>query len=141
MKRVIDATNARVGRLATVVAKSALLGDEIAIVNCESAIISGTKQTIQAKWKQRMQWGQPTKGPHFPRLPDRFVRRMIRGMLPYKQPKGRDAYKRIMCYLGVPEEFKNATLEKIEGADLSKLRGTRFVTVNDICKFLGGKTA
>ena len=140
MKRVIDAKNARLGRLATTVSKSALLGDEIVIVNCESAVISGSKKTMEEKWRKRTGWGQPTKGPFFPRLPDRFVRRTIRGMLPYKQPKGKEAFRRIQCHIGVPEIYKDTTLERIQHADLSKLRGTRFVSVNDMCKFLGGKT-
>ena len=139
MKRVFNAKNARVGRLATVVAKSALLGDEVIVVNCESAIISGTKKTVEAKWRMRMGWGQPTKGPFFPRMPDRFVRRIIRGMLPYKNKKGIEAYRRIQCYLGVPEEFSKDKAETISNADVSNLRGRRFVTIKEVCRFLGGK--
>ena len=40
---VIDATNATMGRLASYVAKQALLGKQIAIVNSEKAIITGNK--------------------------------------------------------------------------------------------------
>lgn len=139
MVRVIDAKDAILGRLCTTVAKSALLGDEIAIVNCESAVISGNKKVIENRWKEKMGWGQPSKGPFFPRMPDRYVRRVIRGMLPYKQPKGIAAFRRVQCYIGVPEQYKSATLEVIPTAALSNLNSIRFVTVNHICKFLGGK--
>jgi len=139
MKRVIDAKNAVIGRLATVVAKSALLGDEIAILNCESAVMSGTKKVIESKWRARVSRGQPTQGPFYPRMPDRFVKRIIRGMIPYKQPKGRVALDRVKCYLGVPPEFRSAKVERIAGAELSQLNSIRFVTIENICKFLGGK--
>jgi len=139
MKRVIDATDALVGRMATVVAKAALIGDQIVIVNCEAAVISGTKQTLEKKWRHRMGLGQPTKGPFIPRMPDRFIRRVIRGMLPYKQPKGMDAFRRIQCYLGVPDEFTQSKKETIESADLSTLNSIKFVRVKDLCRFMGGR--
>ena len=139
MKYIIDATNARLGRLATTVAKRSLLGHEIVIVNCEHAIISGTKKSVEKKWHERMELGQPSKGPFFSRMPDRFVRRVVRGMLPYKQTRGKDAFGRVQCYLGVPSEYKNNTLEKLEHADLASLKGTRFVTVQQICQYLRTK--
>ena len=48
---IIDATNLLVGRLATVVAKKALLGGKIDIVNAEKAIISGPKRLVINKYK------------------------------------------------------------------------------------------
>lgn len=138
--RIIDATNARLGRLSTTVAKAALEGETIAVINCEQAIISGKRQTIEQRWRQKMNLGQPSKGPFYPRQADRFVRRTIRGMLPYKQPRGKDAFGRVMCYLGVPTELQGKPVENLEHADLATLRGTRYVTVNDLCRFLGGRT-
>jgi len=104
VERIIDAKEAIVGRLATVVAKAAMLGDEVKVVNCEQAVISGTKTRVISRELNRYHRGIPTKGPFISRLPDRYVRRIIRGMLPHKQPKGNAAFKRVMCYLGIPED-------------------------------------
>jgi len=36
------------------------------------------------------------------------LKRAIRGMLPdYRLGRGRDAWKRIRCYNGIPEEYKD----------------------------------
>ena len=64
---VIDAKDLVLGRLATAVAKRALLGESIDIVNCEKAIITGNKKTILKRYQQRRDRGIPTKGPFFPR--------------------------------------------------------------------------
>ncbi|MBS3127631.1 50S ribosomal protein L13 [Candidatus Woesearchaeota archaeon] len=138
-ERIIDAKEALVGRLATVVAKAALLGDTIKIINCEQAVVSGTKQHILQRAVQYYQRGIHTKGPFVSRLPDRYVRRIIRGMLPHKQPKGIAAYRRIMCYMGIPEDLKTKTIENISEAHVSKLRGTGYLTIQEICTSLGGK--
>lgn len=131
----IDAENAIVGRIGAFAAKKALLGDTIKIMNCEKAIMSGRKEfTTQRYYYRRNKVGQPQKGPFISRLPDRFVRRTIRGMLPYKKTKGAQAYKRIMCYLGVPETFKDKKLEKVPGADAGKLKSLKKITVEEVCK-------
>ena len=136
---VIDATNMILGRLATIVAKKALLGETIKVLNCEKIVISGDKKKILANYKRRTEMGIHTKGPFLPRMPDRFVRRVIRGMLPYKRPRGVDAYKRILCYAGIPAEFSNEKMITFEVCDVSKLPNLKFITVQDVCKFLGAK--
>ncbi|MBW3002087.1 50S ribosomal protein L13 [Candidatus Woesearchaeota archaeon] len=131
----IDAANAIVGRVGAFAAKRALLGDTIKIMNCEKAIMSGSKEQVsQRYYHRRNKVGQPQKGPFISRLPDRFFRRTIRGMLPYKRTKGAQAYKRIMCYLGVPETFKDKKLEKVQGADAGKLKSLKKITVEEVCK-------
>ena len=92
---IIDATNLIVGRFATQVAKKALLGESVDIVNCENAVISGKRDNIIGEYMQKKQRGIPTKGPFISTLPDRFVKRIIRGMLPYKQEKGEKAFKEL----------------------------------------------
>lgn len=136
---IIDATNLIIGRMATVVAKKALQGEDISILNSEKAVISGDKKTTLAKYKQTRERGAPLVGPYFPRQTDRFVKRTIRGMLPYKQPKGREAFDRIKCYKGVPAEFQDKKAETIKEANISKTMNIKYLTVEDVCKFLGGK--
>ncbi len=136
---IIDATDLIMGRIATKAAKSALMGEKVDIVNCESAVISGGKENILAKYKRFRDMGNPKFGPYMPRMPDRFLRRAIKRMLPYKQPKGKEAFKRIMCYIGVPDEFKDKKLDTVKEANMSKLPNVKYVTLKDVCKFMGAK--
>ena len=70
---VIDATNATLGRLASFVAKQALLGKTVSVVNCEKAIVVGKESNIVAEYqKQRARGGSAFKGPYFPRSPERL---------------------------------------------------------------------
>src|SRR3989344_3125317 len=107
---LIDGTNLILGRLASIVAKRALLGDEIVIVNC----------------------GNPFKGPFFPKIPDRIVRRTIRSMLPYRKPRGREAYKRVMCYLGIPKKYEKEKLETIKQASAQELKRYRYINLDKV---------
>lgn len=132
---IIDTKDMIVGRIATVAAKKALLGEKVDIVNCKNAIMTGKKKFLLNEFKRRRDMGT-YKGPFLPRLPDRFVRRIIRGMLPYKQDKGKNAYKRIMCHVGMPKEFEGKEICKIENADISKVKNQNYLTVGEICKKL-----
>ena len=107
---IINAENLILGRLSTIAAKKALLGESIDLVNVEKAVIIGTKKNILDKYKTRRERGETLHGPYFPRTPDRLVRRTIRGMLPYKQEKGRLAFKRVKCHVGIPEDLKDKKL-------------------------------
>jgi len=135
---IVDANNLIVGRMATFVAKKALLGEKIEIVNCENAVMTGSKKQVFARFKQKIELGTH-KGPFLHRNPERIVRRIIRGMLPYKKEKGAKAFKRIMCHVGVPNEFKDKKMETLKDADVSKLPNLKFVSIGDVSKFLGGK--
>lgn len=136
---VIDAKDLIVGRMATKVAKLALKGEKVEIVNCEYAAFSGSKANVLAKFKRKQDMGIPSKGPYQPRMADRFVRKTIRGMLPYKQAKGREAFENIMCYLGVPEQFEKSEKVTFEEYKITKLPNYKIVYVGEICKYLGGK--
>ncbi len=133
---VIDSTNLIVGRLATQVSKRALLGEKIDIVNCEKAILTGRKESILKKYRERRDRGNPLKGPFISFMPDRFVRRIIRGMLPYKQEKGRLAFERVMCYIGIPEKLKDKKKETIKEADVTNSKNTKFIDVDTLTKLI-----
>ena len=51
---IIDASDMILGRLATYVAKKALLGEKVDIVNCEKAVITGNKKSVFEKYKKRV---------------------------------------------------------------------------------------
>jgi len=95
---IIDANNLILGRMASYIAKKALLGNRVDVVNCENCVIIGKKREILGRYNKRLQRGVHTKGPFLPKMPDRFVKKTIRGMtLQYKQGKKR-LQKRQMLY-------------------------------------------
>src|SRR5690349_9682424 len=110
-KMIIDATDLILGRLAATVAKKALLGEKVDIVNAEKKVVTGKRAHIIQKYHQKIGRTTILRGPFVPRMPDRLVRRTIRGMLPYKKEKGDKTMDRIMCYIGVPAEFQGKTFE------------------------------
>jgi large subunit ribosomal protein L13 len=139
MEYNIDATDLVYGRLASFAAKQAMLGNKVTIFNAEQAIMTGKKETIYKKYFDRRARGQPLHGPFIPRMPDRFLRRAIRGMLPYKMPRGKEAFQRVMCYIGVPEKFKDVQLTKLPQFNIEKTNAYKFITVKQVCHWLGGK--
>jgi len=134
MTKIIDAEGATLGRLSTYAAKQLLKGEEIAIINSEKAIISGKKPTIKKRYKQKREVGTYRKGPFFPRTPERIVKRTIRGMIPYQTPHGRQAFKRLKCYIGSPETFKGQKPEKIKHAEKQPVD---FITIQELSRSLG----
>ncbi|RMD58466.1 50S ribosomal protein L13 [Candidatus Woesearchaeota archaeon] len=135
----IDATGTIAGRLATYAAKQALLGHTVNIFNSEKAIISGSPELVRKKYHYlRADMGKPQKGPFVSRLPDRFLRRMIRNMVGYKTPRGGEAFKRIMCYIGVPTQHQNKKLERV-GKTAKELPTLRYQTIGELCRAIGGK--
>lgn len=135
----INADGLILGRFAAFAAKQALLGNEVTILNAEKAVISGAprKTIVEAKYKKFVR-GVPRKGPYYSRLPDRYVRRVIRGMIPYKTPRGREAFKRVLCYVGAPEGVGGEPVT-VPGAAASKLPNLKRLTVGELCKEFGGK--
>jgi len=114
-KIVINAEGAAMGRIAAYAAKQSLLGKKIIIVNSEKAIVTGRKDTtLNEHLVSRQRGGNLINGPFYPSAPEKIMKRTIRGMLPYKQERGRSAFKRIKTYEGLPEEFKNDKMIKLE---------------------------
>ncbi|HLC81725.1 MAG TPA: 50S ribosomal protein L13 [Candidatus Nanoarchaeia archaeon] len=126
------------GRLASEAAKTALSGEEVRVVNCNKIIVSGKKtNTFQMAKARRDRKGYPLKSAKHSRLPERYVRRSIRGMLPWKFARGREAFKRVMCYRGLPEEFAAQQLISLEQSSAKKLPTLKYITVREICKAIG----
>lgn len=138
--KIFDGNGIILGRLAARAAKEALLGEEVKVVNCEKIIISGKSINTVAREKQkRDRKGYPLKSAKHSRLPDRFVRRTIRGMLPWKLARGKEAFKRIMCHVGIPSEFKDKETIVLQDSSAKKLPTLNYTTVGEVCKQLGGK--
>ena len=108
--KIIDGQNAVLGRLASYAAKESLKGEEIVVLNCEQIIITGNKKNIEKEFEEkRSRVGSSQKGPKHPKTSEKIVKRVIRGMLPdHRKGRGRVAFKKIKCYVGVPKEFQDA---------------------------------
>jgi large subunit ribosomal protein L13 len=133
---VIDVSGAVVGRAATQIAKRLLSGEEIIIVNAEDSIITGRKEQIVERYRtKRNLGGMRKKGPYYPRMPDRMFRRIVRGMLPYKKTTGKDAFKRLMVYIGVPKDLapKSKEFERM----LPGKRYSEYIKLGEISRLLG----
>jgi large subunit ribosomal protein L13 len=141
MVTIINGDGLLLGRLASITAQRALAGEEIAIVNVEKTIISGSRARVLANYQHKRERGASGTrwGPFVPRRPDHLMKRTIRGMLPYKRPRGVDALKRIKCYVGVPAGFVGKDMEVIDDAHMNRLNNPAFITLGAVCTFLGAK--
>ena len=136
---VIDATNLVLGRMAAKAAKQALQGEKLTIINCEKAVVTGHRKQIMDSYAAKFEIGQVNQGPYFPRRPDMLVRRTIRGMLPRKKPRGRAAFERVQCFVGIPSGVKAEDAKTIPEASAERIKKASYITVNELCKHLGHK--
>jgi large subunit ribosomal protein L13 len=112
--KIINAEDTIIGRLASIVAKRLLSGEQIIIVNAEKALISGNPGSVAKKYLDRFHIktkSNPLKGPFYPRKPDQILKRTIRGMLPFQKSRGKEAYKRLKVYNSLPGLFEDQKLE------------------------------
>jgi len=135
----IDATNQIAGRLSSKIAKLVLSGKRVVVVNAEKALISGNRTSVINQWKERLELGSkvnPIYGPIHPRRPDNILRRMVRGMVPRKKPKGATAMKRLRVYIGVPSRLDQSKMTKFEETTATRPIPV-YVTMGDLSKSLG----
>ena len=140
----LDASGLILGRLCSIVAKRALLGEKIVITNAKFVEISGNRRQIIDRYQQYKNVktrSNPKKGPFRVGIrPDIFVRKTIKGMLP-KNERGKKAISLIHVYItDIPEdknqygEFEDFSLgDKFQADNLGK----KSVTVEDLCKVIG----
>ncbi len=106
--KVIDGTETPMGRLATFVAKEALKGEEVSVVNCDKVIITGSRKNVEEEFQvKRHRFGSSQKGPKISKSNEKIVKRAIRGMLPnFREGRGNVAFKKIKCYNKIPKELE-----------------------------------
>lgn len=139
---LLDAKNQILGRLASFAAKQAISGETVIVLNAEKAVVSGRRRNIIDEAKHRLNTRtlqSQEKAPVHQRRPDLYFRRVVRGMLPWKKPKGKAAFHRVYVYVGVPDEYSNKTPVHVPGADASKLV-TPYITLEDLAEEIGGQT-
>jgi large subunit ribosomal protein L13 len=139
VRTVIDAEGLILGRMSSIVAKRLLEGEHIDIVNAEKAVVSGKRDMVLG---ERVEFlgvgGRSRKGPIHHRWPNAIVRRTIRGMLPHRKARGRNAFRRLRVHISIPRELEDAQAESLPDAHLDRLRG-RYVTVGEIARRIGWK--
>jgi large subunit ribosomal protein L13 len=133
---LVNAEAQVVGRMCSKIAKLLLNGEEVIILNAEKAIFSGKKKSKVAEAHLFLEVGAPMRGPFHYRRPDRFLRKTVRGMLPFKQPKGKSAYKRLKVFMGIPLEFKDKEMITFPDALSANLKGPRF-TLGELASEIG----
>jgi large subunit ribosomal protein L13 len=144
--QLYDATDKILGRFCSQIAKKALLGEYIIVINAKKAIISGTKKSIHDKYLAKLRIStatNPLRGPFHERRPDTFMRRVIKQMLPRKKLRGKEAIKRIHIYISdIPERFKNKYQNIVpnEIINVEKKRLSyynKYITLENLCQRIG----
>jgi large subunit ribosomal protein L13 len=130
---VIDARDCILGRVASEVAQRAMAGEKVAIINAEDAVITGSDDDIMSVYEKRLDVGSD-RGPYYPKRPDRIFKRAVRGMLPYKKPRGREALEGVRVYVGNPFDEDGEVLEE---TSLDRLSSIKFISLGEISEKLG----
>ncbi|MGD0451496.1 MAG: 50S ribosomal protein L13 [Candidatus Bathyarchaeia archaeon] len=133
---LVNAEGLIVGRMCSKVAKRLLNGEEVTILNAEKAVFSGKKKAKILEAHIFLEVGAPVRGPFHYRRPDRFLRKTVRGMVPYKQPKGKAAYARLRVFMGVPLDLRGKEMITFEEASSANLKGPHF-TLGELAKEIG----
>jgi len=129
---IIDATMGVVGRIASYAAKKVLLGNEVVIVNCNDAIVTGPKAALIATYQVKLSYGGTSqKGPYGSKVPERMLRRSVRGMLPWPKPRAREVYHNVKCFNTVPFEYKDK-----EKLTFKKTMKGKYMTLNQLSKLI-----
>ena len=132
--KIIDAKGLICGRLASKIAKELLAGETIHVVNVSEAIVSGTlayetKRLNSLKHQKSKQ--DPERSPKYPRVPRMMFKRIVRGMLPKKSSRGREALHRLRAYEGVPVTLDMSKVERY--AEFAK-KPAKATTLGRVCE-------
>ncbi len=134
---VVDASDHVAGRIASVVAKQLLLGEYVVIINAEKAVLSGNRQSLISEYKERLgirTRSAPWKGPLHQRQPHGLLHQIVRGMVPWKKARGKEAMKRLRVYTGAPDDLK--IKRRLELPEFERT-GRRTVSLGEIARELG----
>lgn len=141
--KIFDAKDQILGRFCSQIAKLALLGEHIVIINGKDAVVSGRRNQILKKYIHLHYIGDianPHHGPFFNNRPDTFIRQKIRFMLP-RRNRGREALGRIHVYISGIPSVKAETYKESEPLHFPHIStenlSHKYITVEDICNVMG----
>ncbi len=129
--KIIDGKGMVMGRLASYVAKQAMQGEEIAVVNCSNIIITGNKKFIKEKFEEsRRRVGTRQIGPKVSKSSEKIFKRAIRGMLSdHRRGRGKDAWRRIKCYSTIPKGLNSAEIIQLKKSN--KIKSIEVKEINE----------
>ena len=130
---LINGEDKVLGRIASITAKELLKGRKIVIVNSEKCVVSGSPKVTANSFRERLARGDPYHGPFYPKIPDRMVRRVVRGMLP-KTARGKQALRGLKTFMSIPKEYEGKEFTKMEKAD-NMLKG-KYLTLQELVRKL-----
>ncbi|MEF8851822.1 MAG: 50S ribosomal protein L13 [Haloarculaceae archaeon] len=146
---VVDARDCILGRVASQVAERAMDGETVAVVNAEDAVITGNREDTIETFQERRRVGSD-RGPAYPKRPDGIFKRAVRGMVPHKKTRGREALSNVRVYVGNPYDEDGAgrhgqrdgdgeavEAEVLDGTSLDRLSNIKFVHLGEVSEALG----
>ncbi|KAK9831797.1 hypothetical protein WJX74_009603 [Apatococcus lobatus] len=139
---LVDARGHMLGRLASVLAKQLLNGEQVVVVRTEEICISGglTRQKMKyERFLRKRMNTQPSHGPIHFRAPSKILWRTVRGMIPHKTKRGAAALERMKTFEGIPPPYDKRKRMVIPDA-LKVLRlqhGHRFCKLGDLSHSVG----
>ncbi|KAL1513177.1 hypothetical protein ABEB36_002622 [Hypothenemus hampei] len=116
---LIDGRGHLLGRLAAIVAKTLLQGNRVIVVRCEQLNISGNFFRNKLKFMSFLRKRcnvNPARGPFHFRAPSRIFWKTVRGMLPHKTERGKQALRRLKSYEGIPPPYDRRKRVVVPGA-------------------------
>ncbi|HNV01646.1 MAG TPA: 50S ribosomal protein L13 [archaeon] len=137
---IVDGKNLIAGRLASKVAKAAVKGEKVIVINAEEVVIVGNKESTLEKFYTRTHasvLSNPHYGPKYDRIPSKILRRMVKGML----PNGPRARERIIKLVTI----YNATPKLMPKEDVITFKEIEFdghknhITLKELGTLLGAK--
>merc|ERR1712165_647083 len=141
---VIDGRGHLMGRLCSIVAKNILTGNKVVIVRCEGINMSGNFYRNKLKYLKFLRLRcnvKPSRGPFHFRAPSKIFWRTVRGMVPHKSERGKEAMKRLQTFEGVPPPYDKKKKMVIPSA-LKVLRlkpGRKFCSLGRLSHDVGWK--
>jgi len=105
---IIDGRGHIKGRLASIVAKELLNGQQVTVVRCEAIQMANSFYRQQLKYqafKRKTNNVNPKHGPFHHRAPSKIFWRTVRGMIPHKTARGAAALDRLKVHDGCPHPY------------------------------------
>nr|WIG64892.1 ribosomal protein L13 [Agasicles hygrophila] len=116
---LIDGKGHLLGRLAAIVAKTLLQGNKVTVVRCEQLNISGNFYRNKLKFMSFLRKRcnvNPARGPFHFRAPSRIFWKTVRGMVPHKTERGKQALRKLKAYEGIPPPYDRRKRVVVPGA-------------------------
>ena len=108
-------------------------------IDWERENLEAVTRTIVKKYTTRLDLqdkANPEHSAYWPRRPDMLMKRIVRGMLPYRRPRGKSAYRNLIVFTGLPEAFKGAKTEE-RGFKGQKGMYVKSIKFSELSKLLG----